>query len=101
MIKHIVLWSLKESAQGRSKAENAWLMKEKLEALMGVVPGLLHAEVGVDFLHGDQSFDVALYAEFDSRDSLRGYQEHPAHLAVVSFIREVREGRCVVDYELD
>ncbi len=101
MVKHIVFWTLKDSALGRPKAENARLMKEKLEGLEGLVPGLLHAEVGIDFGGGDQSYDIALYAEFDSRESLRGYHDHPAHLAAVSFIREVRERRCVVDYELE
>jgi hypothetical protein len=100
MVKHIVMWTLKDSAQGRSREDNARIMKEKLEALAGVVPGLLHAEVGIDFERGDQSYDVALYAEFDSRESLRAYQVHPAHVAAVGFIREVRESRCVVDYEI-
>jgi hypothetical protein len=99
MVKHIVLWSLKETAQGRSREENARLMKEKLEALRGVIPGLLRIEVGIDFGKGRESSDIALYSEFDSRESLRGYQDHPAHLAAVAFIREVRDGRSVVDYE--
>jgi hypothetical protein len=100
MVKHIVMWTLKESAQGRSRAENARMMKEKLEALVGIVPGLLRAEIGVDFERSEQSYDVALYAEMDSRESLHIYQSHPAHLAAVAFIREVRDQRCVVDYEV-
>jgi hypothetical protein len=99
MVKHIVVWRLRESALGRSKDENALLIKERLEALQGVVPGLLRAEVGIDFARGGQSWDVVLSAEFDSRDSLRLYANHPAHVAAVSFIRDVREDRCVVDYE--
>jgi len=100
MVKHIVMWTLKESAQGRSKVENARMMKEKLEALVGVVPGLLRAEVGIDFERSEQSYDVSLYTEMDSRESLHIYQNHPAHLAAVGFIREVRDQRCVVDYEV-
>ena len=99
MVKHIVLWRLKDSALGRSKLENAKLVKEKLEALRGIIPGLLAAEVGIDFGGSDQSYDVALYAELESREALERYQSHPAHQAVVSFIREVRTDRCVVDYE--
>ena len=100
MVKHIVFWTLKETAQGRSKTENARIMKMKLEALVGVVPGLLHAEVGIDFERSEQSYDLALYAEMDSRESLHVYQNHPAHLDAVAFIREVRDQRCVVDYEI-
>ena len=99
MIKHIVLWRLKESAQGRTKRDNALLIKQKLEALHGVVPGLLKVEVGVDIAGTEQSYDVALYSEFESRPALQGYQDHPAHLEAVCFIREVRQDRCVVDYE--
>ncbi len=100
LVKHIVLWRLKESALGNSRSENARAMKEKLESLQGIIPGLLKAEVGIDFGRGEQSFDVALYSEFDSRESLRGYQDHPAHQEIVSFIREVRLDRCLVDYEI-
>lgn len=100
MIKHLVLWRLKESALGRPKTENAQVIKEKLESLAGRVPGLLKSEVGIDFGRSDQSFDVALYSEFESREALAGYQDHPAHKEAVSFIREVREERCVVDYEV-
>lgn len=100
MVKHIVLWSLKNSAAGRSREANAVLMKEKLEALAGIIPGLLRIEVGIDIGRSEQSFDVALYCEFDSLASLGAYQSHPAHQAVVSFIREVREDRWVVDYEV-
>ena len=100
MIRHIVLWRLKDSAHGNPKAENARIIKEKLESLRGLVPGLLKAEVGIDFGRSGDSFDIALYSEFASREALFGYQEHPAHKAAVSFIREARTERCVVDYEI-
>jgi ketosteroid isomerase-like protein len=92
---------LKDSAHGNAKAENARLIKQQLESLVGVVPGLLRAEVGIDFGGTEQSFDIALYAEFESAEALQGYQNHPAHQAVVSFIREARHERVVVDYERD
>jgi heme-degrading monooxygenase HmoA len=100
VVKHIVLWRLKNSALGNRKSENARLIKQKLESLRGVVPGLLSAEVGIDFSGTEQSYDVALYSEFESKEALQAYQNHPAHKAVVAFIREVRDERCVVDYEL-
>ncbi|HVO76793.1 MAG TPA: Dabb family protein [Candidatus Bathyarchaeia archaeon] len=99
MVKHIVLWRLKSSAHGNSRAENARIVKQKLESLRGVIPGLLKIEVGIDFGKTGESCDVALYSEFESRDALRLYQEHPAHKAAVQFIREAREERYVVDYE--
>ena len=100
MIKHIVLWRLKESAGGRDKAANARLIKEKLEALNGQIPGLIRLEVGLDFLAGESSSDVALYSEFASREALEGYQSHPEHKAVMPFVMDVRSERRTVDYEI-
>ena len=70
MIRHIVAWRLHESALGNGKAENARLMKAKLEALRGRIPGLLRLEVGRDFSATDNSADVVLVADFDSRTRL-------------------------------
>lgn len=100
MVKHIVFWKLREQAQGRAAAQNAVLLKERLEALRGEVPGLIHLEVGMDISRTDASADVALYSEFEDMAALEVYQAHPAHQTVVAFANEVREDRLVVDYEL-
>jgi hypothetical protein len=92
MVKHIVFWKL--------KAGDALLIKERLEALAGQIPGLLHIEVGVDFLKGDTSCDVALYSELESREALDAYQAHPAHQAVIPLIRSLTRERHSVDYEV-
>ena len=47
MIKHIVVWRLREAAHGNDRATNARLIREKLEALRGQIPGLLKLEVGL------------------------------------------------------
>ena len=99
MIKHIVMWKLKESALGNDRSTNARLVKEKLEALAKKIPGLLKIEVGVDFSHTDSSSDVVLYTEFASRETLDDYQEHPEHVAVNTFIMAVRSERRLADYE--
>jgi hypothetical protein len=99
MIKHIVIWRLKDSAHGNDKATNARLIKEKLEDLRNRIPGLLAIEVGIDFSATESSSDIVLYSEFSSREALDAYQAHPAHLAVMPFIGEERVERRVVDYE--
>jgi hypothetical protein len=99
MIKHIVLWRLKDRANGQSKAEIAQALKERLEALRDVVPGLLHLEVGLDFLKSESSSDLVLYTEFSSREALDAYQQHPAHREFVDFSHDLRTERRVVDYE--
>jgi len=98
-VKHIVLWKLKDEAEGAKKAENARRIKERLEALRGRIPGLRHLEVGVNFEPSAAAYDVALYSELDSRAALDAYQVHPEHKAVADFIGKVREARVVVDYE--
>ncbi|MEK6749604.1 MAG: Dabb family protein [Pseudomonadota bacterium] len=100
MIKHIVMWRLKESAHGNDKGANARLIKEKLEALNGRIPGLLKMEVGIDFSVAEDGSDVVLYSEFVSRAALDAYQAHPEHQAIVPFVAQVRSERRVVDYEM-
>jgi len=72
MIKHIVMWEL------RNKAD-AEIIKDNLEALAGKIPGLLSVEVGIDFSDSEQSADVVLYSELESREALAAYQSHPDH----------------------
>ena len=100
MIKHIVMWRLKDHAEGNDKATNAQLMKSKLEALRGQIEGVLAIEVGIDFSATEASADVVLYSEFTDRTALAAYQAHPAHQAVVAFIKEVVNTRHLVDYEV-
>lgn len=98
MLVHVVMWKLKEFACGASRQENAQKMKEKLEALVGVVPQLKSATVGVDFKHTDMSYDAVLISRFESEEDLAAYKTHPAHVAISTFCKEIREGRVVVDY---
>ncbi|MEY2853955.1 MAG: hypothetical protein RL030_1087 [Pseudomonadota bacterium] len=100
MIRHIVFWKLKEPAEGRDKAASAQQIKERLEALRGRIPGLLHIDVGFDFLRGDTSCDLALYSELENREALDAYQAHPEHQAVIPLIRALTNERRSVDYEV-
>lgn len=100
MVKHIVFWKLKEEANGMSKAENAAAIKQKLEDLNGKIEGCIKLEVGFDFLHSAESADVVLYSEFESKEALDFYANHPLHKAVMPFIAEARSERRVIDYEI-
>ncbi len=99
MVKHIVIWKLKEHAEGGSKSENALKAKKLLEGLTGKIPGLRLLEVGIDFAHTDSSADLVLYSEFDSKESLEQYRNHPEHLRVADFVSRIRSERQTVDYE--
>lgn len=99
MIKHIVMWRLKDSAAGADKEENARKLKEALQSLEGVIDELKAVEVGINFNPSPAAFDVVLYSEFEDREGLRAYQNHPEHLKIVDFVGEIRSDRAVVDYE--
>ena len=101
MIRHIVAWRLKDSALGNGKAANARQMKEKLEALRGRSPGLLRLDVGLDFSATENSSDLVLVAELESREALAAYQVHPEHKAVGLFVRAVVCERRLIDCEAD
>ncbi len=98
MVKHIVMWKLKEEAHGNDKVTNARLIKEKLEALNGQISGLIRLEVGIDFL-GEGNLDVVLCSELENREALDTYQNHPLHQALLPFVKEAVTERKAVDYE--
>jgi len=95
MIKHIVMWKFKDEVAETDKLE----MKQRLEALKGVVPSLIDIEVGVDIAGKDASKDMVLYSEFASRNDLAAYAVHPEHVKVVEFVKPLVCERAVVDYE--
>jgi len=93
MITHMVFWKLQEE----NKAENALRIKQSLEALVGVVPGLLEMRVGPNCNGGE--YDLALCSRFTNLAALHGYETHPEHLKVRAFVQQVRTGRAAVDFE--
>ncbi|GAB6057904.1 Dabb family protein [Desulfonatronum parangueonense] len=100
MIKHIVMWTLKDEAEGAAAGENALKIKEMLERLNGKIPGLKHLEVGLDVFQASPEWHVVLYSELESREALEGYQKHPEHMRCVEFVKKVVSARGVVDYEI-
>lgn len=100
MIKHIVMWTLKENAEGADASTNAIKMKEMLEGLKGRIPGLLHIEVSFDIIDSLPECSVVLYSEIESLSALADYQNHPEHLACVAFIKNVVNERRVLDYNI-
>ena len=100
MIKHIVMWKLKEVAEGKTRAENAAVMKKLLENLPDKIDKLDSAEVGINILEGDDNAicDVVLTTQCETEEDLKAYAVHPDHQKVVDFIKKVVTERRVVDY---
>ena len=101
MITHIVMWQLKEYANGQSKLENAMRIKAMLEGLKDQIDGIIKLEVGINVLESNQSYDIVLNSAFVSQEALDAYQVHPEHLIVSNAITDLREKRIVVDYKND
>lgn len=100
MIKHIVMWQLKDVAEGAGKAANALKMKQLLDGCADIVPGILKFETAIAVPGLEATYDVVLYSEFESKAALDAYQEHPKHVAVKPFIGAVRQARQCMDYEV-
>ncbi len=100
MIRHIVMWRLLPFAEGADKTTNAARMKEILEKLPARIPEIRKLEIGIDTSGSDSAFDIALCAEFESREALERYQDHEDHLKAGEFIQKIREARAAVDYEV-
>lgn len=100
MIKHIVMWKLKEEAEGHKKIENCNIIKSGLEDLKSKIPQIISLEVGINTVEDLNAYDLVLYTEFKTQQDLDTYQNHPDHVAVARYIGKVRESRVVVDYEI-
>jgi len=93
MVKHIVMWKLKNKADSE-------IIRDKLNNLMGKIPGLLKIEVGIDFSDNDTAFHMVLIAELESKEALEAYRIHPDHQAVIPLVQAAAIDRAVVDYEI-
>ena len=94
MVKHIVVYTLKE---GVYKPEAIEIVRSQLEPLVGVIPGLTHMEIRATFQGG---MDYALYSEFESKEALKNYASHPAHLAAKEHFWHFLDTRVAADYEV-
>lgn len=98
MVKHIILWQLKDELTEKEKREVKKGIKEGLEGLVGQVPGLLEVHVTIDPLASSNA-DVLLDCTLTDEESLKGYAIHPAHVAVAdSRVRPYTKTRVCMDY---
>lgn len=99
MIRHIVAWNLVADDAAQRDADAA-AVKERLEALVGVIPGLQRLVVLRDLGETAGNRDLLLDSDYDDRDALAAYQVHPAHQEVVAFVKTVTTDRACVDWEI-
>lgn len=94
MIRHVIMWKFKENEK-----ENMHKFLEGLKALDGVIPEILHMEVGINCKDGN-NYDACLIADFEDLDALERYKNDPRHVAVSTLCKSIREARGAVDFEV-
>ncbi len=94
MVKHIVIYTLKE---GVDKEKAVKVIASVLEPLVGVIPGLMSMEIRRTYQGG---MDYCLYSTFESKEALANYAEHPAHLEAKNHFWEWLDSRVCADYEV-
>lgn len=100
MIKHIILWKLKDDLAGQEKELVMKGIKEGLEGLKGIIPGLVDINVRISCLP-TSNVDVMLDSTFDSEESLKAYAVHPNHVEVANCkVRPYTETRSCMDFEV-
>ena len=95
MLTHIVCWKYKPETSEETRREH----RERLHALVEVIPDIKSFNVGADILHLDRSFDTGLVAIFEDRDALDRYTDHPEHQKVAAMGRELSQQAVSVDFE--
>ena len=100
MVKHVILWTLKEEFSAEEKADIKKNIKEGLEGLKGKIPGLLEIKVYTDALESSNT-DLMLDSTLESVEALKAYATHPDHVFVAdTMVRPYTAVRSCLDFEI-
>ena len=101
MVKHIILWTLNPELSEDEKLKVKKGIKAGLEGLVGKVPGLIDVKVNIDGRLSSSNADVLLDSTLESEEALRGYAQHPDHVAVANTkVRPYTVSRSCLDFEI-
>ncbi len=100
MVKHIILWNLKDEYSPEQKEQIKVEIKEAIESLQGKVPGLIDIKVQIVGLASSNA-DLMLDATLESEEALKGYAVHPEHVKVANEnVRPYTKFRSCLDFEI-
>ena len=100
MVKHVILWTLKDELSDAEKEKIKAEIKEGLEGLAGRIPGLVDIKVNTNGLK-TSNVDLMLESTFESEEALNAYSVHPEHVAVAdSKVRPYTKQRSCLDFEI-
>lgn len=98
MVKHIVLFKLKDTLTQEEKSGIMHQFKAAIEALPAQISCIQHIFVGLN-MNPDEKWDICLESQFNSLEDVHTYSTHPAHLAAASIIKEAKADRACTDFE--
>lgn len=100
MVKHVIIWTLKDEYSNEEKAAIKAEIKAGLEGLMGKIDGLTDIKVYTEGFESSNG-DLMLDSTFVSEEALKGYAVHPDHVAVASGkVRPHAKIRSCFDFEI-
>jgi len=99
MIKHVVMWKLKMTADPAEKSRTLERLKGMVEDLPRQIDLIRGLEVGINLARAETAFDIASILSFSNWDDLLKYLDHPAHIQIAEVIGPIREASAVVDFE--
>ena len=100
MVKHIILWTLKEMNEAQKETVKADI-KEGLEGLKGKIPGLVDIKVITEGRLPSSNADLMLDSTFETEEALKAYSKHPEHVAVAdSKVRPFTASRACLDFQM-
>lgn len=97
MVRHVIIWTLRDDLTEQEKTNALIKSKRGLERLRGRIDGLERIKVYIDNLDSSNA-DMMLDATFTDEAALAAYQKNPDHLEVAGFIRSVVTDRKCIDY---
>jgi hypothetical protein len=100
MIRHIVMFKLKEFPDPAEKQKAAEILKNELLSMKTKIPVIGEFEVGINFNPASFAFDVVINSTFESHSDLEIYQFHPVHQAFIVFNKDYSVQKAIVDYML-
>jgi len=100
MLRHIVMFKLKDFPTEAGKLTAAYEVKKRLDELPLKISVIRSYQSGIDIRHLTWSFDIVLIMDFDTMDDLKTYTEHPDHQEFISFNKDYSVSKVCTDYEV-
>lgn len=97
MVRHIVMWQLKDSLSKEERETACRKIKTDIEGLQEKIPQIRELTVGMN-CNPEEEYDIVLNGLFDSLQDIKLYAVHPEHVMVAGFIKGVVQKRCAADY---